>query len=92
MSSTANPTQPGQAVTFTATVSNMMGGIPTSSVTFMDGTTVLGTETLTQVNGQTQATFTTSSLGLGTHAILAVYSGDDTLVESGSSLNETITN
>jgi hypothetical protein len=41
-------------------------------VTFEDGSTVLGTGTLT--NGV--ATYTTSSLAVGSHTITAVYSGD----------------
>jgi predicted secreted protein len=42
-------------------------------VTFKDGATTLGTGTL---NGSGQATFTASSLSVGTHSITASYSGD----------------
>ena len=51
---------------------NPDAGTPTGTVTFMEGSTVLATATLS--SGQVQ--FTTSSLGPGTHSISAVYSGD----------------
>jgi hypothetical protein len=69
--STAAP-QAGQQVTFTATVKGAGGsGVPSGTVTFMDGTTVLGTVSL---DGNGQASLTTT-LGAGTHSILAHYSG-----------------
>jgi len=58
-------------VTFTATLASA-AGTPTSTVTFLDGTTQLGTGTLTAG----VATCTTSSLTVGTHAITASYGGD----------------
>jgi hypothetical protein len=70
LTSSLNPSNFGQSVTFTATVT---GVSPTGTVTFKDGVTVLGTGTL---NGSGQATFTTSSLSVGSHSITAVYSGD----------------
>jgi hypothetical protein len=68
--SSLNPSQFGQSVTFTATVSG--GTDPTGSVQFFDGATLLGTVALA---GST-ATFTTSALAVGTHPITAVYGGD----------------
>ena len=47
-------------------------GIPTGTVTFKDGSTLLGTSNI--VNGE--ASFTTSSLVAGTHTIIASYSGN----------------
>ena len=47
--------------------------VPTGSVTFRDGTTLLATVAL-DANGQ--ATYATSALAAGTHAISASYSGD----------------
>ncbi len=68
----------GQSATFTATVSvsSPGAGIPTGSVTFKDGSTVLGTGTLSTTGGVTTATFSTAKLAVGSHAITAVYSGD----------------
>ncbi|MEA2907835.1 MAG: hypothetical protein QOI12_5222 [Alphaproteobacteria bacterium] len=71
VTSSKNPSEFGQAVTFTATVS-ASGGTPTGNVTFKDSATVLATVGL---SGNT-ATFTTSSLTLGTHSITATYNGD----------------
>jgi hypothetical protein len=70
LQSSVNPSTPGQAVTFTATVT---GSSPTGTVTFKDGATTLGTGA---VNSFGQATFTTSALSLGTHSITASYGGD----------------
>jgi hypothetical protein len=90
----ANPATLNQSVTFTATVAPVSGvtGAPTQSVKFFDGTTILGQGTLATVNGQQQATFTTSTLAIGSHSITAVYQGDSTFNGSTSPvLNEQIT-
>jgi len=58
-------------VTFTASVVSSVG-TPTGTVSFLDGTTLLATAVLS--NGQ--AIYTTSGLAAGTHAIVAIYSGD----------------
>jgi Bacterial Ig-like domain (group 3)/FG-GAP-like repeat len=64
----------GQSVTFTATVTPQSGtGVPTGTVTFLDGGTSLGTGTL---NGSGVATLTTSSLAQGAHSVTANYAGD----------------
>jgi hypothetical protein len=90
LASNANPSPSGQAVVFTATVTWSGTGTPTGIVSFYDGATLLGSGTLTEVNGQAQATFTTAALGLGTHTILALYSGDSNFADSGTSLTQTI--
>jgi hypothetical protein len=54
-------------------VSNGSKNIPTGTVTFLDGTSTLGTGTL---NSSGSATFTTSTLAAGTHQITASYGGD----------------
>jgi uncharacterized protein with GYD domain len=89
LASSANPAVPGQSVIFTAALSTP-AGTPTGTVTFKDGSTVLGTATLTTVNGQFQATFTTSSLALGDHAITASYDGDATHTGSSGALTQTV--
>jgi hypothetical protein len=66
----------GAPVTFTLYVLSTVGtGIPSGSVTFYDGKTPLGTQTLPGVPGQV-AKLTTSSLSHGTHTITASYAGD----------------
>ena len=65
---------PGQMVTFTATISSTTNAPlpPIGSVSFFDGTKFLGTGF---VNGGT-ASYQTSSLSVGQHTITAVYGGD----------------
>jgi hypothetical protein len=70
VASNHNPSVIGQSVTFTATVT-ASSGTATGTVAFMDGATTLGTGTLSG----TTATFSTSSLAVGTHSITAVYGG-----------------
>ncbi len=69
----------GQAVTFTATVSATTG-TPTGSVIFRDGSTELATQTISAGS----AGFTTADLAVGTHAISAAYSGDNSFANSTS--------
>jgi hypothetical protein len=81
LASGTNPTVYGQSVTFTATVAagGPTANVPEGSVTFMDGSTVLGTVALNplgQASSNGQVTFTTAALPAGSHAITAVFSGD----------------
>jgi hypothetical protein len=71
LTSSLNPSQSGQVVTFTATVISA-GPTPTDNVRFVDGTKSLGSRTL---SGGI-ATLTTSKLAVGTHPITAEYLGD----------------
>ena len=71
LASSANPSSYGGSVTFTATFS--ISG-PTGSVTVMDSGTQIGTGTITG----TTATYTTSSLAIGTHSITASWPGNST--------------
>jgi ELWxxDGT repeat protein len=83
LKSSLNPSVKGHTVTFTATVraSAPGAGIPSGSVTFKDGSQVLGTGT---VNSAAQATFTTASLTVGNHIITASYGGNINFVASTS--------
>jgi uncharacterized repeat protein (TIGR01451 family) len=76
LTSSLNPSSVGQPVTFTATVA----GGATGNVTFADGATTLATVALSSG----VATFTTSTLTLGSHSITATYSGDGTHLGSTS--------
>jgi uncharacterized repeat protein (TIGR01451 family) len=80
LTSSQNPSQVGQAVTFTATASSS-GGTPTGTITFKDGAVVLGTAT---VAAGGIATFTTSTLALGSHSITASYAGTTNFAASNS--------
>ena len=78
-----NPANLGQPVTLTATVTSGATG----KVTFYDGTTVLGTSTLSG----SQATFTTVLLPAGARSLHAHYFGDSSYAPSNSSIvSETV--
>ena len=74
----------GQGVTFTATVTAVSpgSGTPTGTVAFLDGNSVIGAGTL---SGGV-ATFTTSSLSVGSHTIHSSYPGDSSFTGSSASL------
>jgi large repetitive protein len=86
LASSLTPSLAGRSVVLTASVAGT-GGIPTGTITFIDGTGAisLGTGTL---NAQGIATFTLSTLAVGQHSIVAVYSGDakDSTSTSGALL------
>jgi hypothetical protein len=89
VTSSANPSLFGQAVTFTATMSPIMPGTgkPTGLVIFEDGSTTLGTAIVHSGN----ATFAISSLALGAHSLTAFYSGDANFRSSNSAkLTQTV--
>jgi hypothetical protein len=85
----ASTVTPGQSVTFTATVISATTGIPTGTVNFYDGATLLGPGTL--AGGV--ATYSTSALAGGvTHSISATYTGSTDFLPStsASSVNVTV--
>jgi hypothetical protein len=87
ITSSANPSAFGQSITLTATVSAAVG-TPTGSVTFEDGSTVLGAGSL---NAAGIATFSTGALGAGPHPLVAVYNGSGSFASSRSiSLVDTV--
>ncbi len=82
VTSSINPSVYGQSVTFTAIVTAVApgSGTPTGSITFLDGSTTLGTVTL---NGR-KATFKTTALAIGPQTITVSYSGDGNFLSSTS--------
>jgi hypothetical protein len=87
LAASPNPAIPGQAVTFTATV-KAPSGTASGSVTFKDGSTLLGSGTLASSG---TATFTTSALGVGSHSITASYTSTASFAASTSAtLTETV--
>ena len=89
LASSANPSTPGQQVTFTATVTAVPpgSGTPTGQVTFEDGTTVIGQAPL---NASGIVTFSTSTLGQGSHTITAVYASDTNFSASNRSTAQSV--
>jgi subtilase family serine protease len=81
VTSSVNPAFQGEAVTFTATISTAGTNPPTGKVTFFNSYYAfpfgaIGTAVLSTVNGSQVATFTTSTLPVGSYAVTAFYSGD----------------
>jgi hypothetical protein len=75
-----NPASAGQSVTLSATVKSA-SQVPTGTVEFFDGATALGSGS---VSAQGAATFASTSLAVGTHALTAKYGGDSTFAASTS--------
>jgi len=90
VTSSANPALFGQAVTFTATVaiSGTGAGTPTGVVTFTIDGSAAGTVALSSG----VATFSTSSLSVGSHPITVTYGGDANFNGSSGKLtpNQTV--
>jgi hypothetical protein len=81
VASSANPSGYGSSLTLTATVTPSAA---TGTVTFKDGSTTLGTGSLS--GGK--ASYNTSTLAIGSHSIIAAYGGDP---NDNSSTSSTLT-
>ena len=84
--SSDNPSTFGDSVTLTAVVAATpaSAGTPTGTVTFTEGSTVLGTATVATVGGRQEASLAVSGLDAGGHDIVAAYSGNTTFAPSAS--------
>jgi hypothetical protein len=78
----------GQSVTFTAAVSaNTPGsGMPTGTVTFQDGSTILATMTLSGGS----ASYSTSALSVANHTITTTYNGDSSFSTSSANTGASV--
>lgn len=85
LTSSPNPSTQGQAVTFTAKITSPTV-VPTGPVTFKIGNTILGTAQL----GAGKATFTTSTLSLGTDAVTVTYPWNSNITGSSASVNQVV--
>jgi uncharacterized repeat protein (TIGR03803 family) len=85
LTSSPNPSTHGEAVTFTATVSSSAGAPPDGEVVVFEP---IGQSTL---SGGV-ATYTTSALKVGTHAVTAVYEGDLNFITSRSNVVDQVVN
>jgi hypothetical protein len=86
LTSSLNPASYGQSVTFTANVTST-GGVPTGTVTFINGSTTLGSAALS--GGVAKLSLAT--LAKGTHSITAKYSGStDFLSSTSTALSQVI--
>jgi predicted Zn-dependent protease len=86
LASSANPSTVGASVTLTATVT---GTSPTGTVNFKDGSLSISGCSAVALSGSGNtrtAACVTSSLAIGTHSIVAAYSGDSTNAASSSNV------
>ncbi|MFZ1217722.1 MAG: Ig-like domain-containing protein [Chthoniobacterales bacterium] len=90
VSSSPNPSNPGQAVTFTATAAPVPAGAtkPSGMVTLQEGAVVLAQVPL---NAAGTCSFTTSSLSPGTHTITGTYVSDTMFALSVGTTMHTVT-
>lgn len=88
LAASSSPQVPGEEVTFTATLSvtSPGAGKPTGTVSFMDGATPLGTVAV----DSSIATLKTSALPVGSHSIVATYSGDANFESSTKTFEQSI--
>ena len=85
ITSSANPSSPGQAVTFTARITSPTVTV-TGPVTFTAGNTVLGTVQLSRGT----ATFTTSALPTGSITVKVTHPWNSNVAKSSASLVQTV--
>ena len=81
LTSSASTSVQAQSVTLTATVTASGSNPPTGSVSFLNGANVLGTAIL---NGSGVATFTISTLAVGSDSLTAVYAATSNFLASTS--------
>lgn len=86
LTSSLNPAAVGQSVTFTAQLTSQ-SGVPTGSIQFLDGTTPLSTQTVSSTGS---SSFSTSSLVVGSHNIIANYEPTGSFSASTASLTQVI--
>jgi hypothetical protein len=87
-----NPSTYGGAVILTATV-RTLNGIPTGTVTFLDGGDVLGSAVLANGSGITAtAALTVTNLAAATHSLTASYGGDANFAGSLSAVRSLTVN
>jgi len=86
LTSSQNPSNVGQSVSFIASVTPQFSGTVKGSVTFFDGATALKTVALSSG----VAKFTTSTLTSGAHTITATYNGSTSFTGSSDSVTQTV--
>jgi hypothetical protein len=80
LSSTPDPSDPGQNVALTATLTSAFGS-PTGTVSFFEGSVLLGSG---QLDPQGHVTITLSGLAAGRHTIVTSYTGEGLFASSTS--------
>ncbi|HET9408157.1 MAG TPA: Ig-like domain repeat protein [Candidatus Sulfotelmatobacter sp.] len=86
LTSSANPSSRGQAVTFTAKVKSATGASPVGTVTFTAGSTVLGTVTI----GNSPTSISVNTLPAGSSVVTATYNGVLDFAGSSGKITQTV--
>ena len=84
--SSPNPSNTGQTVTLTATVTGQYGGTPAGTIVFLDGTTPLGTVALSASQAILMKLFPV----IGMKSLSAMYSGDANYISSTGTQTQTV--
>ncbi len=87
LSSSVNPSIFGASVLYTIKVTGVGALIPTGTVIFRDGTSILGTSA---VDGNGMASLQNASLAVGSHTISVSYSGDTSYSVASTTLIQTV--
>ncbi len=90
LTSVPNPSQVGNPVTFTATVTSGGSPVTAGTVSFTDGAAVLASNITVDAAGT--ASLTTSSLNERAHSITATYNGTSSFLTSNGSLTQVVDN
>jgi uncharacterized repeat protein (TIGR03803 family) len=90
VTSSPNPSTFGEAVTITATVSPSGPPAPTGTVSFTSNGSAISGCTAVPLTSSLTAVCTTSTLAVGTDAIVATYSGDTNYSGSSGSLSQLV--
>ena len=85
---TPSPSSFGAMVTFTATVQSGGAPVPTGTMTFSEGATVLAGPM--GVNASGQAAFSSAALAVGSHTVTAAFSGAPGFEASSASVTHTV--
>lgn len=88
LSSSVDPSDVGESVTFTATVTS--GGEPVTAGTLQFAVDGVDAGTASALDAQGQATFLTNALPAGTHEITAAYQGSTNYATSGATLEQLV--
>lgn len=89
LTSSVNPSTLNSSINLTANVSLVApgAGTPTGTITFQDGSNTLG---ITSISSAGQATLAINSLAVGSHSVVASYSGDTNFQASTGNFSEQI--
>jgi uncharacterized repeat protein (TIGR03803 family) len=90
LTSSLNPANLGDSIAFNATVTSAPGLLATGQVSFLEGSTVLGTSTV--VNGSAVLTVDAAIIGIGSYTITAQFTPNVSyLTASSGTLSQTVT-